>query len=419
MDGPGGLIYDYVKRISDINGSYIENAVQTWLNALNPSWTTLVSRVTSTETALSGIDLRIKQLENGETQVTAAMFAAWQRQAREEWNTAISSAISGVDFRSSIEGAFSEMFAEYYDAETRKTFNASILAWATQKGSGIKLSADYIDLAAMETWVRGLNLIPPGTDVTAYNDSELRNRITVLEQWKTAKGYIGSSGLFFNNPELDSRVDLATDIGLMHTKISSVSNAGTEERSKSQYTNGQHSYWLKNDGSGQLAWGAITWDSNGNLNYTDKFYNGMDPNKVPGGTVEIDYDVLISKMKTGDFTIDNLSVKAKDVKFGGSNGTFNITDYAQLGIDVTDLTTKVKNKLSLTAGDIDFTTGTYTISSEHLNIDTDSLALTVKNRLSLTANDIDFNVSGTWKITGSHIDMNGISIDANNVTGIN
>jgi len=61
-----------------------------------------------------------------------------------------------------------------------------------------------------------------------------------------------ASGLKFQDDETKLWLTLAD--GLKHTDINSNSAH-----------NGEHGYWLKKDGSGELAFGNITWDSNGNL----------------------------------------------------------------------------------------------------------------------------------------------------------
>lgn len=61
-----------------------------------------------------------------------------------------------------------------------------------------------------------------------------------------------ASGLKFQDDETKLWLTLAD--GLKHTDINSNSAH-----------NGEHGYWLKKDGSGELAFGNITWDSSGNL----------------------------------------------------------------------------------------------------------------------------------------------------------
>jgi hypothetical protein len=140
---------------------------------------------------------------------------------------------------------------------------AKIIAYANNDGSGIKLNADKIDISgstiflnALETWVRGLNIGGSGSSGTgssgltqAQSDALawlIQNESSLMQS--SAYGYLRNAGIAFANTT-DAITFNLTD-GLKHEKVN---NSST------------HGYWLKNDGSGSLANGNISWTSNGVL----------------------------------------------------------------------------------------------------------------------------------------------------------
>lgn len=83
MDGPGGIIYDYVKRIKD----GVTSSVETWLDVNIPGWKTLVSRIEALEgvdptqglsNILAGFEARISEIETGFASITR-QWSEWQR----------------------------------------------------------------------------------------------------------------------------------------------------------------------------------------------------------------------------------------------------------------------------------------------------------------------------------------------------
>ena len=106
-----------------------------------------------------------------------------------------------------------------------------------------------------------------------YDDTALQNRLDTIEAWKTAtaswitqmnnnnsaRAYLTATGIVFDNIQNQGHIVAVTSeaynasraipAGITHTRIS----------------DGKHGYYLNNDGSGELAFGNITWDSQGNL----------------------------------------------------------------------------------------------------------------------------------------------------------
>lgn len=106
-----------------------------------------------------------------------------------------------------------------------------------------------------------------------YDDTALQNRLDTIEAWKTAtsswitqmnsdnsaRAYLTSTGIVFDNINSSGQIVAMTSqpyvasrpipAGVTHTRVS----------------DGKHGYYLKNDGSGELAFGNITWDAQGNL----------------------------------------------------------------------------------------------------------------------------------------------------------
>lgn len=275
----------YVDRslLNYTQGLNITNTVKQILDAQEPSWTAIVERIGtlegsnenileqiaritastgdgSSEINLESIYNRLDELEGWRTTAnaqiqaltsadssSAVLSAIYTRltnlensqNADETWKTetrALINAFATGDKASVTLEAIYEALGE----DTTRKVAARIFAQANESGSSIKLQADRIDLTGdtsdLEAFINGVVTI---TDP---------NNPTALYSYLTANGL-----LFVDNTSTPHReTRLTQDDGLKHTITS-----GTDD--------GKHGYWLKPDGSGELAQGNISWDSNGNL----------------------------------------------------------------------------------------------------------------------------------------------------------
>lgn len=290
LDQVNGKITDlatktYVDRslLNYTQGLNITNTVKQILDAQEPSWTALVERIAtlegsdteilnqiaqikaSTTDAGSEIDLtslyeRLDELEGWRTTAnaqiqaltsadssSAVLSAIYTRltnlensqNADETWKTETRALINALATGDSASVTLEAIYEALGEDTTRKVA-ARIFAQANESGSSIELKADRIDLTGdtsdLEAFIRGTVTIPDSSNPTALYS------------------YLTASGLLFvddtSTPHRETK--LTQDDGLKHTITSGAND-------------GKHGYWLKPDGSGELAQGNITWDPDGNL----------------------------------------------------------------------------------------------------------------------------------------------------------
>lgn len=227
MDAVDAKIKDFASK-SYVNSSLtaymqglnITDRVEQILNAKEPSWTALVSRIGSLE---------------GQEQNILEQIASIKAQIVDDGNGGSYPQITLETIYSLLNG----------DDDTAKEIAARIFMLANESGSEIHLDADRIYFGSdtnnnqLKMYIRGAI------------DEVLRVTVTDPD---TAFTYavLLASGLKFQDDKTKLWLTLAD--GLKHTDIDSNSAH-----------NGEHGYWLKKDGSGELAFGNITWDSDGNL----------------------------------------------------------------------------------------------------------------------------------------------------------
>lgn len=148
------------------------------------------------------------------------------------------------------------------DEDTNREIAAKIILQVNDEQSNILLSADKIDLNGETNALR--IFVQSMIDANLGNNedfSNLYNRVSDLESWKNARGYLGANGVVFENIDNKNLVELSTLRGLYHYNSD----------------NNRSSYWLKNDGSGQLGYTqsgspAITWDETGVLTINNSYF---------------------------------------------------------------------------------------------------------------------------------------------------
>lgn len=240
--------------------SKVVSGVTTFFNALQPSWSTIVSRIGAAEQSIAALELLIG--DDGSSSASLISRFATKEELENEEQERIR-AVSAVRTLADSKAATADITAEFINERLNSQSMAKIIAYANNDGSGIKLNADKIDISgstiflnALETWVRGLNIGGSGSSGTgssgltqAQSDALawlIQNESSLMQS--SAYGYLRNAGIAFANTT-DAITFNLTD-GLKHQKVN---NSST------------HGYWLKNDGSGSLANGNISWTSNGVL----------------------------------------------------------------------------------------------------------------------------------------------------------
>lgn len=197
-------------------GLNIQNRVEQILNAKDPSWSVLVSRLASLEGSNQNLNEQIARIE------------AQIQHEDGEYPTITLETI----YRLFNEG----------DGSVLKNIVAKIFMMANEEGSQITLDADKIYLGnetnQLKLYIRGAI-----QDALRVNDSS--NALTYAQLLAT--------GIKFETADGD-KLYLTQNDGLKYT-------AG---RTNPDHA-GEVGYQLANDGSGSLAFGNITWDSSGNL----------------------------------------------------------------------------------------------------------------------------------------------------------
>lgn len=240
--------------------SKVVSGVTTFFNALQPSWSTIVSRIGAAESSIAALELLIG--DDGSSSASLVSRFATKEELENEEQERIR-AVSAVRTLADSKAAVTDITAEFINERLNSQSMAKIIAYANNDGSGIKLNADKIDISgstiflnALETWVRGLNIgggSSSGTGSSGLTQAQsdalawlIQNESSLMQS--SAYGYLRNAGIAFANTT-DAITFNLTD-GLKHEKVN---NSST------------HGYWLKNDGSGSLANGNISWTSNGVL----------------------------------------------------------------------------------------------------------------------------------------------------------
>lgn len=377
MDAENGILKDYATIVyldQQIEGlaktADISNIVEQTLNAKDPSWNTLVSRVATVEGTTQTLSTQYTNLS-----ATVNGFSAITTQIQDH-ETRIAQIESNVD-----DDESKVTLAAVYkvvNEDVNKTIAAKIFAQANAQGSNITLSADKINLSgdttvlgnfvaskinATDITAKALNITntSTGNSITAdatnglkftdgtngrstftvnmngsgsigyrtvteevngetvttyepaiswdqngnvqinsaliggggseqtgptyvqnpYNDQWIRDWKDTIDSWKgqittwksqlesdnNSRAYLTAAGIVFDNSAV---LDPVTNSGSI-VAVTSVSTqngtvpAGVSHTAVGGDLNGQHGYYLKNDGTGELAFGNIKWDKDGNL----------------------------------------------------------------------------------------------------------------------------------------------------------
>lgn len=116
-----------------------------------------------------------------------------------------------------------------------------------------------------------------------YDDTALDSRLDAIEAWKTTtqqwvaqqnltngqRAYLTAGGIIFDNVLGNGQIVSMTSANIIGTASPRdripVSRSIPAGVAHTRISDGAHGYYLKNDGTGELAFGNITWDAQGNL----------------------------------------------------------------------------------------------------------------------------------------------------------
>ena len=221
-----GLLHDFA-TITDVS-NLTRSSVDTYLNAKEPSWDTIVSKVQGIDdqinVAMSGIDSRITTLNDtlAGMQASVTMFANWYTENHETL-AYLKAAADGNSALFDIQAQFNT------NDELVASVAARIFGYANSEGSNLVLQADHITME--------------GTDFRVAV-----NQVEGLGDWLLGRATVGK--LMAGDANSDNiRIDGDT-----------VASGGVYGIKAS--TGG---FYFNLDGSGYVAKGNIVWDSNGNL----------------------------------------------------------------------------------------------------------------------------------------------------------
>ena len=198
---------------------------------------------------LDALDQAITEANAGISANSDADSANWQayatyKQQLEEWKVQTSGAISAIATGQSAELTLSAIWSAISGDIERKVA-AEIFAQASEAGSNITLKADQIDFGdnSLESRIQAI-----------VNEMIIQSPGQADPNNPQTYAYLSEAGITFvdnvSNPNTETK--LTQEDGLKHT-ITSGTNSN------------KHGYWLKPDGSGELALGKIKWTKEGVL----------------------------------------------------------------------------------------------------------------------------------------------------------
>lgn len=431
MDAENGILKDYASYVQFMDNmeSSVSSMVETTLNAKNPSWDTLVSKVTNVEDQADDLDAQYTSLSatvNGFSATSAQVTANTQKIAQ------IESSINDLGSQVTLAAVYRVINEE----DVNKTIAAKIFAQANASGSNITLSADKINLsgdttvlgnfvaskiAATDITAKALNITnaSTGNSITAnatnglkftdgttgrntftlamngsgsigyrtvteevngetvttyepaiswdqngnvqinsaliggggseqtgptyvqnpYDDQWIHDWQSTINSWKNtittwkneldannnAMAYLTAAGIVFDNSAQGNIVAMtstSTSNGTVPAGVSHTAVGGN--------LNGQHGYYLKNDGTGELAFGNIKWDTEGNLTVKNLTVEGNTFQSEKGHKL-FRVDAICSNYSGAyiDYSIYSSGVLLKSDRFYMSRSGY----YNQLGVD--------------------------------------------------------------------------------------
>lgn len=254
IDFSGYATTDYVNsRLGNyVLNANLDNRIQTYINSMNPSWSSIVQRLSTIE----GND-------------------AQQQQAINE----ILSILDGFDGNIT----FSRLWNALSSAD-KTSHAAAIFSLVNANGSNIKLNADRIDLsgdtAALVAFIRSIFNNQNPTDPQDPQESQdpegystLVSNVSSLISWRNSLPYLTDHGVVFSGLTNGNLLEFTDNRGFYHAK-------GTKSNFK-----------FNPDGSGQIGYTstnapAITWNTNGVLSIHSSYFpeNTGNSGNVGGGT---------------------------------------------------------------------------------------------------------------------------------------
>lgn len=231
---------DYVNsRLGNyVLNSNLDNRIQTYINSMNPSWSSIVSRIS----VIEGNDAQQQQAINN-----------------------ILNILDGFDGNIT----FSRLWNALSSAD-KTSHAAAIFSLVNANGSNIKLNADRIDLSgdtdALVAFIRSIfnNQNPQDPqDSQSSQDPEgystLVSNVSDLISWRNSLPYLTEYGVVFSGLTNGNLLEFTSNRGFYHTK-------GTKSN-----------FRFNPDGSGQIGYTssnapAITWNTNGVLSIHSSYF---------------------------------------------------------------------------------------------------------------------------------------------------
>lgn len=320
----------------------ITNRVQQVLDAQTPSWKAVVERIGRLEGSNQEILNQIAEIVASTTDqgsqvdlsaVYTRLYNLENAQAADEtWKVQTTARINALATGDSATLTLEAIYSAI-DSDVERQIVSKIFQQANENGSSITLHADKINLegdtSELEAFINGV------VNITSPDGSSF--------------GYLYAKGIVFedNSSTPHTRTELTSDNGLRHVVTSGPDANGT---------NG--GYWLKPDGSGQLAFGNISWNRDGKLTVQgiikpdaansifeiDRIY--MIPTTAYASSdysyeVNIHYNIIKDGFSVKDGNLENVRIFWRDSSSVGSVNASDNTYIHRFAYDSTNTETQV------------------------------------------------------------------------------
>lgn len=267
-----GLLHDFA-TITNVD-NMVRTSVDTWFSALDPSWSTLVSKINNVEqevVAMAGFDARIDSLEDGLNgmQASVTMFADWYSENSET----LAYLKAAADENSALFDIQAQFDENNGDNELVRSVAARIFGYANSEGSNIVFEADHFHMQ--------------GTDFKLNVDY-----IEGLGTWALGEAVVGKLKAEYGSDNIRIDALLPSNEGVYGIKSS---------------TNG---FYFSLDGSGWVANKNIIWDTAGNLTIKGSPINPTSGNPSTS-TTKIENVYISDYWSKTEFTPTNYILKTQ------------------------------------------------------------------------------------------------------------
>ena len=189
-----------------------------------------------------------------------------------------------------------------WDSNGELIINSAIIGGGGSGGSG-EGGSTYIENPYDDTWIRTWQ-----TEINGWK-STMNTWKSELQSYNNARSYLTGAGIVFDNSNAGNIVAVTatpTNNGTVPAGVSHTAVGGD--------LNGQHGYYLKNDGTGELAYGNIKWDDEGNLTVKNVIIDsttssaGSEYNVIDfyrWDRIFVPSEIFSSELKVTDFTMSD------------------------------------------------------------------------------------------------------------------